>query len=118
TLSGTRRRPSLGRRAVEARRRHASSPARRRQYVRNVRSRRLRYDPELDEVAEHVEVPPAFDDLPVDDPEDVDTRELHSAASGGNTHDLAAMRARGGEVLSHVVAFGDQEVQVTPPIGE
>ena len=78
----------------------------------------LRCEPELLHEPQIVEASPAFDDLAVDDPEDVDATQHDVLSRRRLTHHRAAVGAMGDEMLHEEIIFGDHVLDVAAPIGK
>src|SRR4249919_671642 len=74
--------------------------------------------PELLREPKIVDASPAFDDLPVDDPEDVDATQHDVLSRRRLTHHRAAVGAMGDEMLHEEIIFGDHVLDVPAPIGK
>src|SRR5512132_4385174 len=74
--------------------------------------------PELLHETKIVDATPAFDDLAVDDPEDVDATQHDVLSRRRLTHHRAAVRSMGDEMLDEEIIFGDHVLGVAAPIGK
>ena len=74
--------------------------------------------PELLHEPKIVEASPAFDDLAVDDPEDVDAMQHDVLSRRRLTHHRAAVGSMGDEMLHEEIIFGDHVLGVAAPIGK